>query len=81
MRISAPPTISPCYYGIDTPHKNELIAAQQSVENIRTYIRADSLRYLDLESIYRKLTPVGSMCDACFSERYPLSIQDLVTLP
>src|SRR5882672_5794580 len=49
MRISCPPTISPCYYGVDTPSKNQLIAANKSVDEIREYIRADSLAYLSLE--------------------------------
>jgi glutamine phosphoribosylpyrophosphate amidotransferase len=51
MRISCPPTISPCYYGVDTPSKNQLIAANKSVEEIREYIGADSLAYLSLEGL------------------------------
>src|SRR6202035_2379526 len=53
MRISCPPTISPCYYGVDTPSKNQLIAANKSVEEIREYIGADSLSYLSLEGLER----------------------------
>src|SRR6202012_160419 len=51
MRISCPPTISPCYYGVDTPSKNQLIAANKSVDEIREYIGADSLAYLSLEGL------------------------------
>src|SRR5215467_1084588 len=53
MRISCPPTISPCYYGVDTPSKKQLIAANKSVEEIREYIGADSLAYLSLEGLKR----------------------------
>ena len=73
MRISAPPTIDPCYYGIDTPEKGELIAAQKSVEEIKAYIAADSLAYLSLEGLYRAVESVpGKFCDACFSGNYPI---------
>ena len=51
MRISCPPTISPCYYGVDTPNKKQLIAANKSVEEIREFIGADSLAYLSLEGL------------------------------
>ena len=56
MRISCPPTISPCFYGVDTPSKNQLIAANKSVEEIREYIGADSLSYLSIEGKARKQT-------------------------
>lgn len=72
MRISAPPTVSPCYYGIDTPEKKELIAANYSIDGIRDFVLADSLRYLSLDSLYKKLAPKTSMCDACFSGKYPV---------
>ena len=77
MRISAPPTISPCYYGIDTPHPDELIAAQKNLEEIRTFIVADSLRYLNIEDIYRKVEAKTSMCDACFTGKYPVPPKDV----
>ena len=51
LRISCPPTISPCYYGVDTPSKQELIAANHSIEEIRRFVEADSLGYLSLESL------------------------------
>ena len=51
MRISCPPTVSPCYYGVDTPRRKELIAARQTTEEIRQFLGADSLGYLSLESL------------------------------
>jgi amidophosphoribosyltransferase len=72
MRISSPPTTDPCYYGIDTPDKQELIAARHSLEEISAYIGVDSLAYLSLDGLYRAVgaTP-GTFCDACFSGAYP----------
>ncbi len=79
MRISCPPTISPCFYGVDTPSKNQLIAANKSVEEIREYIKADSLAYLSLEGL-RKAAGEGdepSYCTACYTGRYPTKIVDV----
>ena len=75
MRISCPPTISPCYYGIDTPRRSELIASSHSVEDIREYLNADSLSYLSLEGM---LSSVGlrarSYCTSCFTGKFPVEI-------
>jgi amidophosphoribosyltransferase len=79
MRVSCPPTISPCYYGVDTPSKSQLIAANKSVEEIRDYIRADSLAYLSLEGL-KKACGEGekiSYCSACYTGKYPTSIVDV----
>jgi amidophosphoribosyltransferase len=75
VRISCPPTISPCYYGVDTPNKAELIAANYSVEGIRDFIGADSLGYLSLEGMLGStgLNPDES-CVACWNEKYPTRI-------
>jgi amidophosphoribosyltransferase len=75
VRISCPPTISPCYYGVDTPDKAELIAAQMSVEEIRRFIEADSLGYLSLEGMIEAtgINP-NSACVACWNEKYPTRI-------
>jgi amidophosphoribosyltransferase len=75
LRISCPPTISPCYYGIDTPNKEDLIAAQMSVEEIRRFIGADSLGYLSLEGMIEAIgiSPASS-CVACWNEHYPTRI-------
>src|SRR5271169_3878646 len=79
MRISCPPTISPCYYGVDTPSKNQLIAANKSVDEIREYIHADSLAYLSLEGL-RKAAGEGDdvkYCTACYTGKYPTNIVDV----
>jgi amidophosphoribosyltransferase len=75
MRISCPPTISPCFYGVDTPNKADLIAAQMSVEDICRFIEADSLGYLSLEGML-EATGIGgsSSCVACWTEHYPTRI-------
>ncbi len=74
MRISSPPIVSPCFYGIDTPTKKELIASSHSTEEIRKYITADSLAYLSLDGMLKSApgTP-DQYCNACFTERYPIS--------
>ncbi len=79
MRISCPPTISPCYYGVDTPSKSQLIAANKTVDEIREYIRADSLAYLSLDGL-KKACGEGektSYCSACYTGKYPTSIVDV----
>jgi len=79
MRISCPPTISPCFYGVDTPSKNQLIAANKSVEEIQEYIGADSLSYLSLEGL-KKACGEGektSYCSACYTGSYPTTIVDV----
>ncbi|GJL53899.1 MAG: amidophosphoribosyltransferase [Nitrospirales bacterium] len=74
MRISSPPVVAPCFYGIDTPTQKELIGARQSLENIRKYITADSLGYLSLEGML-KVAPghASQYCSACFTDQYPIS--------
>jgi len=72
MRIASPPVIGPCYYGIDTPTKEELMASHMSVEDIRKFIGADTLQYLSLEGLKRSVQDPDSFCDACFTERYPV---------
>src|SRR2546426_360259 len=73
MRISSPPIISPCFYGIDTPTKKELIGSTHSIEEIRKYITADSLAYLSLEGLLAAAPGDRERyCDACFTENYPI---------
>ncbi len=75
MRIAAPPTTNSCFYGIDTPTREELLASSHSVEEIRNYITADSLDYLSWEGLYSFLDgPREGFCDACFTGRYPVEI-------
>ena len=77
MRISSPATISPCYYGIDTPTRSELIASTNSVEEIRRYIEADSLAYLSNEGMYAYFGGRREgFCDACFTAKYPVHFED-----
>jgi amidophosphoribosyltransferase len=73
VRISCPPTIAPCYYGIDTTTKSELIAASSSVEEIARFVGADSLGYLSLEGLYRAAsTEAGRHCASCWTDSYPV---------
>jgi amidophosphoribosyltransferase len=73
MRISCPPTISPCFYGVDTPRRAELIAATHTLEEIRKYIEADSLRYLSLEGLLEAVNSHrDDYCTSCYTGRYPL---------
>ena len=77
MRISSPPTISPCYYGIDTPTRSELIASSSSVEEIRKFVDADSLAYLSHDGMYVFVKgKTEGFCDACFSGNYPVHFED-----
>jgi len=79
MRISCPPTISPCFYGVDTPSKKQLIAANKSIEEIREYIGADSLSYLTLEGL-KKACGDGELttyCTACYTGKYPTDWVDV----
>jgi amidophosphoribosyltransferase len=79
MRISCPPTISPCYYGVDTPSRRHLIASNKTVEEIRDYVGADSLAYLSMEGL-KKACGDGdkvSYCSACYTGVYPTDIVDV----
>jgi amidophosphoribosyltransferase len=78
VRISGPPTISPCYYGVDTPRRDELIAARQSVEEIRRYLGADSLGYLSLDSLRAAVEDTeGKFCTSCYTGNYPTELVQL----
>jgi amidophosphoribosyltransferase len=75
MRISAPPIKWPCFYGIDMPDQDELIASRLDVEGVRTHIAADSLAHLSLEGMLDSTQiPADQFCTACFSSRYPVEI-------
>ncbi len=75
LRISCPPTVSPCYYGVNTPRKAELIAAQMSVEEVRKYIEADSLGYLSMEGMLEAIGfEPNSSCVACWNGKYPTEV-------
>ncbi len=79
MRISCPPTISPCFYGVDTPSKKQLIAANKSIDEIRDYIGADSLAYLSVEGLKRACGEgeKTTYCTACYTGKYPTDWVDI----
>lgn len=75
MRISSPPTVSTCHYGIDTPRANELIASAKSVSEINAFITSDTLGYLSVDGLYGAVADAGgSFCDACFTKKYPVEV-------
>ncbi len=73
LRISSPPTIMPCFYGIDTPTRQELIASSHGVEEIKKYVTADSLAYLSIEGLLGIVPDSQHYCTACFDNIYPIS--------
>ena len=80
LRISSPPTIGPCYYGIDTPDRNKLIASSHTVDEVRRFVGADSLGYLSIEGLRAAVSKVltkhehRGLCDGCFSNNYPIPL-------
>ena len=75
VSISSPPTKSPCFFGIDTPDRRELIAADHDTEAIRRHVGADSLAYLSLEGLFASLESDGDeRCAACWTENYPVPL-------
>ncbi len=72
MRISSPPTTDPCFYGVDTPDKDKLIAANMSIDEICDFIEADSLAYLSEEALLRSVNAANEdkYCTACFTGKY-----------
>ncbi|MBI5235531.1 MAG: amidophosphoribosyltransferase [Deltaproteobacteria bacterium] len=75
MRISSPPTVCPCRYGIDTPTTTELIAATHGMKEINAFITSDTLGYLSVEGMYEAVRSAGkSFCDACFTGKYPVDV-------
>jgi amidophosphoribosyltransferase len=79
VRISSPPIISPCYYGMDFPTKAELIAANQSVEEIKKYLEVDSLEYLSVEGLLKSVPhEKGGYCTACFTGQYPIPPEEVM---
>ena len=82
MRIASPPTMNSCYYGVDTPERDKLLASNMNIEEMREFIHADSLAFLTIDGLYRALGENGrdperpSHCDACFTGDYPTSLTD-----
>jgi amidophosphoribosyltransferase len=79
VRVSSPPVVSPCFYGIDMADEDELVAARRSVEEVRAHIGATSLHYLSLEGMQAATElPEDSVCRACFTRDYPTRVPDRV---
>ncbi|NNC71628.1 MAG: amidophosphoribosyltransferase [Sphingomonadaceae bacterium] len=82
MRIASPPTANSCFYGVDTPEREKLLAARMDVEEMREYIKADSLAFLSIDGLYRALGEDSrhdehpQRCDACFTGDYPTTLTD-----
>jgi amidophosphoribosyltransferase len=74
VRITSPPIVSPCYYGIDTPTKRELIGSTKSAEEIRRFLGADTLGYLSLQAMLDAVGDDGRYCSACFTGKYPTEV-------
>jgi len=82
MRIASPPTTDPCFYGVDTPEKDKLLAANTTIEEMTRYIGADSLAFVSIDGLYRAVCADNrdgnspQYCDACFTGEYPTSLTD-----
>lgn len=82
MRIASPPTVSGCYYGVDTPERRKLLASRMSVEEMADFIRVDSLEFLTIDGLYRAAGEAArdgdepQFCDACFTGEYPTRLTD-----
>ncbi|MBL4802830.1 MAG: amidophosphoribosyltransferase [Emcibacter sp.] len=82
MRIASPPTTDPCYYGVDTPEKDKLLASRMSIEEMTKYIGADSLEFISIDGLYRAVCDADrdsdspQYCDACFTGEYPTTLTD-----
>lgn len=82
MRVASPPTMSSCYYGVDTPEKGKLLASRMSIDEMQTYINTDSLAFLSIDGLYRAVGEakrngdLPQYCDACFTGEYPTALTD-----
>jgi len=81
LRISCPPTVSPCFYGVDTPTRSELIGSNHTVEEIRRFVEADSLGYLSLASLRKAVADDRhEYCYACYTGDYPTELVNIEEL-
>jgi amidophosphoribosyltransferase len=76
MRVASPPVISPCFFGIDTPNREDLVAATKSIEEIRKMIGVDSLAYLSVGGMKEAIALGDNLCLACFGCEYPIKVGD-----
>lgn len=85
MRISAPPTTDPCFYGVDTPSKDKLLASKMTIDEMGKFIEVDSLGFLSMDALYRSVgeksrnNKAPQYCDACFTGEYPIEVVDKQT--
>ena len=83
FRVASPPTAHSCFYGVDTPERSKLLAAQMDVEPMRDFIKADSLAFISIDGLYRAVgaternSKCPQFCDACFTGDYPTPLTDL----
>ena len=83
MRIASPPTEHSCFYGVDTPERSKLLAAQMDVETMALFIQADSLAFVSIDGLYRAVGEASrnksapQYCDACFTGEYPTRLTDV----
>jgi amidophosphoribosyltransferase len=85
FRIASPPTAWPCFYGVDTPDRDKLLAARMTEDEMRDYLGVDSLKFISLDGLYRaageaegRSKSCPQFCDACFSGEYPVEPRDMV---
>ncbi len=84
FRVASPPTTHSCFYGVDTPNTDDLLAHRMDVEGMRRFIGADSLAFISMNGLYRAMEAPGprsrarpAFCDACFSGEYPIELTDI----
>jgi amidophosphoribosyltransferase len=83
FRVASPPTTHSCFYGVDTPNTDDLLAHKMDVEEMRKFVGADSLAFISMNGLYRAMgeverrTGAPRFCDACFSGDYPIALTDL----
>jgi amidophosphoribosyltransferase len=83
MRIASPPTEHSCFYGVDTPERSKLLAANMQIQAMAEFIKADSLAFITIDGLYRAVGEAGrnpecpQFCDACFTGDYPTRLTDL----
>lgn len=80
LRISSPPILCPCFYGIDMPTKDELIASSMDIDSIREYLEVDSLGYLSIEGMLSITPNPQNFCCACFNGKYPVKAAEHQTI-
>jgi len=85
FRIASPPTAWPCFYGVDTPQRDKLLAANMTEEEMRQHLAVDSLKFITLDGLYRAVgqakgrdAACPQYCDACFSGEYPVKPADMI---